>query len=71
MRSPFEKADPTPIDVKGHSLTCPICGNTQFRTREAQLNTAVATFFDLDWANKSATCYICSECTHILWFLDD
>lgn len=68
MKKLFKKVEPKPIDVKGHSLKCPICNNTIFWMREAQLNTAVATFFSLDWANRTATCFICSECTHILWF---
>jgi hypothetical protein len=33
------------------------------------LNTAIATFFNFDWANKSATCFVCSNCTHISWLL--
>ena len=61
--------EPQLIAVENHDLTCPVCSNNQFWTRQAQLNTAVATFFNLDWANKSATCFVCSECTHISWFL--
>ena len=36
---------------------------------EAQLNTAVATFFNFDWANKTAQCYVCDGCGYIHWFL--
>ncbi|MFN8273656.1 MAG: hypothetical protein U0X58_02120 [Flavobacteriaceae bacterium] len=60
---------PQPVSVSNHELVCPICRNNLFYTRQAQLNTAVASFFNLDWANKSATCFVCSECTHISWFL--
>jgi hypothetical protein len=67
----FEKQEPQTIEVKGHTLRCPVCSNTHFWTKQAQLNTAMATFFNLDWANKSATCFVCSECTHISWFLGD
>ena len=62
---------PEIITIKGHELTCPICKNNQFYSREAQLNTAAASFFNLDWANRSATCFVCAECTHISWFLGD
>ena len=65
----FTKSEPEPVAVKGHELICPICGNKHFWTRRAQLNTSVATFFNLDWANQSATCFVCSDCTHISWFL--
>ncbi len=62
---------PQTVEIKGHELRCPVCSNTYFWTRQAQLNTAVATFFSLDWANKSASCFVCSECTHISWFLGE
>lgn len=61
--------EPQAIEVSGRQLRCPICSNTLFWTRQAQLNTAVATFFNMDWVNKSASCFICSDCTHISWFL--
>ncbi|MCK9305581.1 MAG: hypothetical protein M0P27_09330 [Bacteroidales bacterium] len=67
----IRKKDPQRIEIKGHELICPICNYTSFWTKKVQLNTRLATFFDLDWANKSATCYICSKCTHISWFLGD
>ena len=58
-----------PIEVNGKSLHCTICGNGYFWIRSAQLNKAVTTFFNLDWTDKSATCFVCSECTYIHWFL--
>jgi predicted nucleic-acid-binding Zn-ribbon protein len=56
------------IEIFGRELTCLVCGHDQFWRREAQLNTATATFFDLDWANKSVTCVICNACGYIHWF---
>jgi predicted nucleic-acid-binding Zn-ribbon protein len=67
----LKKSDPQSVNIKGHELKCPVCSNTSFWTKRVQLNTAVATFFKLDWANRSAACYICSECTHISWFYGD
>jgi hypothetical protein len=64
----FKKAEPQIVAVKGHELRCPICNNEYFWTRKVQLNTAWATFFKLDWTDPSATCFICSNCTHISWF---
>lgn len=64
------KEAPRKIEVKGRAIKCPVCGNDLFWSREAQLNTAVATFFNFDWANKSASCYVCTECTYIYWFLE-
>jgi len=65
----FKKKEPQTITVKGHELRCPICHNNFFYYRHAQLNTPLATFFNLDWTNRSATCFVCSDCTHISWFL--
>jgi hypothetical protein len=63
--------EPETVTVNGHQLICPICKNDHFHSREAQLNTAAASFFNLDWANRSASCFVCTECTHISWFLGD
>jgi hypothetical protein len=65
----FKKPEPQTVEVKGHVLRCPVCNNEFFWSRGAQLNTAIATFFKLDWTNRTATCFVCSECTHISWFL--
>ncbi|MGD9995071.1 MAG: hypothetical protein AB7S69_17360 [Salinivirgaceae bacterium] len=65
----FKKAEPQTVEVAGNTLKCPVCANNLFWTRRAQLNSAVASFFNLDWANRSATCFVCSYCTHISWFL--
>ena len=67
----FKKEEPQTIEVIGRELRCPVCSNNYFWTRKAQLNTAVASFFNLDWANRSATCFVCSSCTHISWFLGE
>jgi len=65
----FLKSDPVAIEVQGRKLKCLICSHDEFRKREAQLNTAGATFFNLDWANASGTCYVCAKCGYIHWFL--
>jgi hypothetical protein len=58
------------VEVKGKNLVCPVCSNEHFWQREALLNTSVATFFGLDWANRSAKCFVCSDCKYIFWFLN-
>ncbi|MDH3404895.1 MAG: hypothetical protein OES32_03485 [Acidobacteriota bacterium] len=67
------KKDPEPARyaVGAHQVTCPQCANTLFRQGKAQLNTAVMSLLDLDWANKSATTLVCSQCSHIAWFFDE
>jgi hypothetical protein len=65
----FGKSAPEQVTVAGFELRCEICKNQHFWWRKAQLNTAVASFFDFDWANPSADCYVCSQCGYIHWFL--
>jgi hypothetical protein len=59
---------PEMVTIKGHELVCPVCSNKTFWQGRAQLNTAVASLFNLDWTNHSATYFVCSSCTHISWF---
>ena len=69
--SNFYKQEPKPISIKGIDLKCPVCNNDQFRTKQILLNTSAMSFFNLDWANRNASCFICSNCTHIMWFFDN
>ena len=55
--------------VRGKEVVCGHCGGTRFIEREAQLNTALMTFFDLDWLNASAQVLVCVACGHLEWFL--
>lgn len=57
------------VVIGPRDLVCPPCGHDRFHERQAQLNTPAATFFGFDWANKTATCFVCERCSHILWFL--
>jgi hypothetical protein len=65
----FGQSEPEAVDVVGRPLRCEICQHDRFWRREAQLNTAVATFFNFDWANATAQCYVCDGCGYIHWFL--
>ncbi|UCF78596.1 MAG: hypothetical protein JSW03_11060 [Candidatus Eiseniibacteriota bacterium] len=65
----FGRKDPERVQVAGTTLHCEICKNELFWKKEAQLNTAVATFFSLDWVDPAATCYVCDRCGYIHWFL--
>ncbi len=63
------KSEPIGVEVQGYELECLVCGNDTFHKREAQLNTAAASFFGFDWANQTGLCYVCAECGYIHWFL--
>ena len=58
------------MEVNGHPLKCAHCGSTKFTQGSAQLHTTVLTFFKLEWLNKSADTFICSDCGRIEWFMD-
>jgi len=65
----FKKKDPKSFEVHGHVLQCPVCSNKTFWSRKVLLNSTISTFFQLDWTDRSATCFICSDCSYIFWFL--
>lgn len=50
-------------------VRCLHCGNETFEQATALLNTAGLSFLNLDWANRSATTLVCTECGHVQWFL--
>ncbi|MET9065288.1 hypothetical protein ACWDR1_15405 [Streptosporangium sandarakinum] len=52
----------------GRHLTCDTCGNERFEQHSWKLQTTGMTFMNLDWANRDATCYVCSVCRRIHWF---
>ena len=58
------------IVFKGKKLECTICGNTKFWTRKTLMNTTGMSFFNLDWANRNATNYVCDLCGYVHWFLE-
>lgn len=62
-------SEATSVMVQGRELKCLVCGQDEFHKRQAQLNTAAASFFGFDWANRSALCYVCVHCGYIHWFL--
>jgi hypothetical protein len=66
----FGKSEPESATVKGIPLRCEICKNDRFWPQRAQLQSAVASFFNLDWTGRTADCLVCSNCGYIHWFLD-
>ena len=56
--------------VNGHKLSCGHCRGEAFSYRTALLNTTGMTMLNLDWLNKSADVFTCSDCGHLEWFVD-
>ena len=67
----FGDEQPEAVTVHGNPFKCLVCQSDEFWEREAQLNTALATFFNMDWANQTATCLVCASCGYVHWFLVD
>ncbi len=65
----FTPAGPIRVNIVGRDLQCLVCDHDLFWEREAQLNTAAATFFKFDWANATGKCHVCAKCGYIHWFL--
>ncbi|MGC7872010.1 hypothetical protein ACPUYX_10840 [Desulfosporosinus sp. SYSU MS00001] len=65
-----ESFGPSRYEVATIKVICPHCKNDVFEEGSAQLNTAGATFLNLDWLNKSATILICTRCGLIQWFME-
>jgi len=63
------KSDPIGVEVQGRVLKCLVCGHDEFWKKEAQLNTAGASFLNMEWTSPSGICNLCARCGYIHWFL--
>lgn len=57
------------VNLKGRHMQCVMCKGEHFQHRTAQLHSAGATFFNVEWLGPSADCYICTSCRYVHWFL--
>lgn len=67
----LEKVEATERFIRGHKLTCPVCGYHEFWKRKTLMNTPGATFFGVEWANRQAENYVCDACGYVMWFLHE
>ena len=65
----FGRREAKPVKILGNPMRCEICHHTRFFQREGKIPTTAMTFFELDWANASATCLVCEQCGYVHWFL--
>jgi hypothetical protein len=54
-----------------HPFQCLVCHGRQFLDREVQINTSGAEFFNMGWANQSATGLVCQQCGYLHTFVSD
>ena len=62
------KKEPQTVEVMGRQFRCLACNHNLFWLGRSQLNTALATLFNFDWANRSASHVTCEQCGHMAWF---
>lgn len=55
---------------KGLKLECVICHGNMFWERSTLMNTPGMTIMGIEWANKSATNYVCDNCGYVHWFME-
>lgn len=65
----FGNHEAKPFNIAGIQIRCEICHHEKFYEREGKIQTTAMTFFELDWANASATCLVCERCGYVHWFL--
>ncbi|MFJ3504492.1 hypothetical protein [Streptomyces sp. NPDC090135] len=61
-------AKPVHAQVGEKKIHCLICEGDTFREREVKLNSTGMEFFNLAWANGSATGLICWSCGYVHLF---
>lgn len=69
IRGMSEALGPGRFQAAGRPVACQHCRGEIFEKAEAQLNTAGASLLGMDWANRSGTALVCTECGLIAWFL--
>jgi hypothetical protein len=57
------------VGASRHQFTCHVCQGKLFFNREIKLNTSGAEFFNLGWANQSATGLVCERCSYLHVFV--
>ncbi|MDQ4025793.1 MAG: DNA-binding protein [Actinomycetota bacterium] len=65
----FGRHEAEEVTILGQQMRCEICHHMRFFQREGKIQTTAMTFFELDWANASATCLVCEQCGYVHWFL--
>jgi hypothetical protein len=58
------------VTISDAPLHCQICKGDEFIVRKnILLNTIWASFLGWEFANRTATCYVCAGCGYIHWFV--
>ncbi|GHF78252.1 hypothetical protein ACFFSH_36720 [Streptomyces filamentosus] len=63
-------AKPVRARIGKREIRCLTCGGDVFREREVKLNSTGMEFFNLAWANESATGLICWSCGYVQLFVN-
>jgi len=55
--------------IHGKRIICDHCRNEKFWNKRTLMNTPGMTLMGLEFLNKAAETYICTECGHVTWFM--
>jgi hypothetical protein len=67
----YEGRDSGRFRVGGVMVRCSHCGGEEFDTGSALLNTRGRTLLGIDFTDRGANLLICTQCTHVEWFVDE
>jgi len=65
----FFREEAEQYEINNKRLKCYHCENTTFFTRQEQLHSPATTFLNMEWLDKTATCFVCADCGYIHWFM--
>lgn len=61
---------PRTVSLGEAELRCTICGRNEFWQRSAVMPAkAILSWQPAWWRSQSATCFVCSTCGYVHWFL--
>ena len=71
----YHMADDMSVESKGYiiankELLCPVCKCDKFFKKNITLNTTIANLVGIEENLRSVNGYICSECNHLITFVD-
>lgn len=55
--------------IQGKQLLCHHCKGSQFIRREGLISTTYLLIFSLGCLNRSSSCYVCTKCSCMHWFM--
>lgn len=65
----FSAEEPKKYEIDDKQLICMFCNTDTFYVRQEQLHSPTRTILNLEWTDRTATCFVCSSCGYMHWFM--